>query len=51
MPLLLILVLLLCFGGVGLAPGWGYHQMGWGPSGGLGLALIVVLVFLLLGRA
>jgi len=43
----LIIVLLLLFGGL---PYWGYHQMGWGPSG-LGAVLVVVcLILLLTGR-
>ena len=41
---LVVVCLLLLFGGL---PNWGYHQMGYGPSG-LGAALLVVLVVLLL---
>jgi hypothetical protein len=45
--LLIILILIL----IGALPTWPYSS-GWGyyPSGGLGLLLIVVLVFLLLDR-
>jgi hypothetical protein len=45
--LLIILILLL----VGALPTWP-HSSGWGyyPSGGLGLALVVIIVLLLMGR-
>ena len=45
--LLIILILLL----IGALPTWGYSG-GWGyfPSGGLGLALLVVITLLVLGR-
>jgi hypothetical protein len=45
--ILLIVLLILAFGG---APTWGYHSYGWGPSGLLGIVLIVLLVLLLFGR-
>jgi hypothetical protein len=46
--LLIVLVLLL----VGTLPSWPYSS-GWGyyPSGLLGIVLVVVLLFVLLGRA
>ena len=44
---LLVLVVLLVVGGL---PTWGYHQMGYGPSGVGGLLLIIVLILLLSGR-
>lgn len=45
--LLVLLVLLL----VGALPTWGYSgNWGYGPSGVLGLILIIVLVFALMGR-
>jgi hypothetical protein len=45
--LLILLVLLL----VGALPTWGYSgNWGYGPSGVLGLILIIVLVFALMGR-
>jgi hypothetical protein len=45
--LLIILVLLL----IGALPTWPY-SLGWGyyPSGGLGLVLIILLIFVLMGR-
>ena len=47
MLLLIILIILL----LGVLPTWPYSS-GWGyyPSGGLGLIVIVLLVFLLLGH-
>ena len=43
----LSLILLL----VGALPSWGYSRgWGYGPSGGLGLVLLVVVVLLLMGR-
>jgi hypothetical protein len=45
--LLILLVLLL----VGALPTWGYSgNWGYGPSGTLGLILIIVLIFALMGR-
>jgi hypothetical protein len=44
---LLVLLVLLVVGGL---PTWGYHQMGYGPSGVGGLLLIIVLILLLSGR-
>jgi hypothetical protein len=46
--LLLILVVLLLVGGL---PHWGYSRdWGYGPSGGLGLVLLVLLALVLMGR-
>jgi len=46
--LLVVLVLLL----VGALPSWGHSRnWGYGPSGALGVVLIVVLVLVLAGRA
>jgi hypothetical protein len=46
--LLLIVVILLL---VGALPTWGHSRnWGYGPSGGLGLVLVVLLVLLLMGR-
>jgi hypothetical protein len=45
--LLLLLVLLLIFGGL---PNWGYHDLGWGPSGIGGVLLIIIIVLLVTGR-
>lgn len=45
--LLIILVLLL----VGALPNWGYSQAwGYGPSGLIGVILVVIIVLALLGR-
>ena len=45
--LLLIVVILFLVGGL---PHWGYHSYGYGPSGFLGIGLIVLVVLLLTGR-
>lgn len=45
--LLLIVVLVLVFGGL---PNWGYHSYGYGPSGVVGVLGIVLVVLLLTGR-
>ncbi|MCW5979206.1 MAG: DUF3309 domain-containing protein [Bryobacteraceae bacterium] len=46
--LLLLIILFVLV--IGALPSWGYSS-GWGyyPSGGLGLVLIIVLIFVLLG--
>jgi hypothetical protein len=45
--LLIILVLAL----VGALPNWGHSRSwGYGPSGGLGLVVIVLLILVLMGR-
>lgn len=45
--LLIVLVLML----VGAFPTWGHSRnWGYGPSGGLGLIVIVLIVLLLMGR-
>ena len=44
---LLILLVLLVVGGL---PNWGYHQMGYGPSGIGGVILLVLVIMLLTGR-
>jgi Protein of unknown function (DUF3309) len=44
--LLLILIVLL----LGGLPTWGYHTYGYGPSGIVGVLLIVIIVLLLTGR-
>ena len=46
--ILLVVVLLLL---VGALPSWPHSQnWGYGPSGGLGLVLVILLVLFLLGR-
>lgn len=47
MYVLLLVLVLLAVGGL---PVWGYHSIGWAPSGLLGLVLVVLLVLLLVGR-
>jgi hypothetical protein len=45
--LLIVLVLLL----IGAIPSWPYsRQWGYGPSGGLGLVLVILLILWLLGK-
>ena len=45
--LLIILILIL----IGAVPNWGYSRgWGYGPSGIVGILLIVVIVLLLMGR-
>jgi len=44
---LLIVLVVVLLGGL---PNWGYHQYGWGPSGIVGILLVVLLVLLLMGR-
>ena len=48
--LLIVLVIFLLLGAFGSAPGLGWHHFGWYPSGGLGLLLLIIIVFALLGR-
>jgi Protein of unknown function (DUF3309) len=45
--LLIVLILFL----IGALPTWGHSRSwGYGPSGGLGLVVVIVLVLLLMGR-
>jgi len=44
---LLVVLLLVLFGGL---PRWGYHSYGYGPSGIVGMILVIVLILFLLGR-
>ncbi|CAN5551964.1 hypothetical protein BH09VER1_BH09VER1_37790 [soil metagenome] len=47
-PILLIILIVLLFGS---APRWPHSRnWGYGPSGGLGLVFIIVLILVLLGR-
>ena len=46
---LVIVLLLLCFGAWPTVP-WTWHAYGYGPSGILGVVLIVLLILVLLGR-
>jgi hypothetical protein len=45
--IVVILLILLIFGGL---PQTGWHQYGYGPSGGLGTVLIIIVILMLLGR-
>lgn len=45
--LLLIVLIVLLVGGL---PTWGYHTYSWGPSGLIGVVLLVVIVLFLMGR-
>jgi hypothetical protein len=49
-PLVLILIIVLVVVVLGGAPNWGYHTLGWGPSGIGGVLLLVLIVLLLTGR-
>ena len=47
--LILLIVLILFLGGA--LPTWGHRRSwGYGPSGGLGLVVIILIVLLLMGR-
>jgi hypothetical protein len=47
MILLIIVSLML----VGAVPGWPHsRKWGYGPSGGIGLALVILIILLLMGR-
>jgi hypothetical protein len=48
--LLIVLVIILLFGGIGTWPSFGYHQYGYGPSGLLFVIVIIVLIVFLLRR-
>ena len=48
MSLILLIVLVLFL--VGGLPNWGYHKLGFAPSGVIGVVLLVVVVLLLTGR-
>lgn len=44
---ILVIVLLLAL--VGGLPTWGYHDYGYYPSGGLGVIVVIILLFWLFG--
>jgi hypothetical protein len=51
MNIVTILIILLLLGAFGGAPMWNHSQdWGWGPSGGIGLIVVILVVLLLLGR-
>jgi hypothetical protein len=48
--ILVIIVVLIVFGGLPMAPWGGWHQLGWGPSGLGAILLLILVVLLLTGR-
>ena len=49
-PLFLVLIVILLVILLGGLPNWGYHSYGWGPSGIVGVLLIILVVWLLMGH-
>ncbi len=46
-----ILIIILILALVGALPTWGHSRnWGYGPSGGLGLIVVIVIILVLLGR-
>ncbi|MFN3889589.1 MAG: DUF3309 family protein [Beijerinckiaceae bacterium] len=46
-----ILIILLILALIGAIPNWGYSRSwGYGPSGGVGLILLIVIILVLMGR-
>ena len=46
-----VLIILLVLALLGSFPGWGHSRnWGYGPSGGLGIILLIVIILLLTGR-
>jgi hypothetical protein len=46
-----ILLVLLILALIGAVPTWGYSSgWGYGPSGGVGLVLLIVVILLLMGK-
>lgn len=50
MSLVVVLIIVLLVGGLGVAPGWGYHSYGWYPAGGAGLIVLILVILLFAGR-
>jgi Protein of unknown function (DUF3309) len=48
--LLILLIVLLVVAFAGGLPTWQWHPYGWGPSGVVGVILLVLVILLLLGR-
>jgi len=46
----LVVVVILVFLLIGGLPRWGYHHAGYGPSGIIGVLVIIFLILLLTGR-
>jgi hypothetical protein len=44
---LIIVLLVLALAGT---PNWGFHPYGWGPSGTIGVVLIILVILLIIGR-
>lgn len=46
-----LLIILLIVGAIGSGPTWGYSaNWGWGPSGGIGLIALILIILLVMGR-
>ena len=49
--ILIVILVLMLLGAVGSFPRWGHSRSwGYGPSGGLGLVVLILVVLLLMGR-
>ena len=49
--ILIVILILMLLGAVGSLPTWGHSRnWGYGPSGGLGLVVLILLVLVLMGR-
>jgi Protein of unknown function (DUF3309) len=48
--LLIVLIILLAFGGIGIWPSFGYHDYGYGPSGLLLAIVLIILIVVLVRR-
>ena len=49
--ILIVILILMLLGAVGSFPTWGHSRnWGYGPSGGLGLVVLILVVLMLLGR-
>ena len=49
--LMTVLIVLLVLGLLGSFPTWGHSkEWGYGPSGGIGLVLLIIIILLLSGR-
>ena len=45
--ILLVILVIIALGGL---PNWGLHNRGYGPSGMVGIVLVIVVVLVLMGR-
>ena len=49
--ILIVILILFLLGAVGSLPTWGHSRSwGYGPSGGMGLVVLILVVLLLMGR-